>query len=197
MADQVYRQVLTFNCAGQFAQSIFHWKFEDSGFATTAAAALALLTAWDAAYSGTFPDFFTIDTTVLSQRARRVSAAGGFEELAFFAGPPAGTRAGVTSVAGVCPVAVFYPLDTSRKRGRWFIPGVSSDDLINGRYTVGYKSDINALLGTQFDDLNLVGGGAPVAKFVVYDRVHKTSFVPVLNKLSDTPGTQRRRQRPA
>jgi hypothetical protein len=192
----VYRMTLTWSLGLQFAQSIFHWEFDDSGFATTQGAADALITAWGTAYIPSFAGFYPADTALLSLKARLVTAPGGFEAFEPVAPPLAGTRAGTLPTSAPSPVAIFYPLDTSRKRGRWFIPGVSDTDLTDGKFTAAYITAIDTLLGTQFDDISLVGGGAPTAKFVIYDRKDKTWFSPVFNKLSDHVGTLRRRQRP-
>jgi hypothetical protein len=197
MATQVYRMTLTWNIGGQFAQSIFHWRFDDSGFTTSAAAASALNVAWDTAYDPSFAGFFPNDTSLLSLKSRKVSELGGFEAFNPLVAPLAGTRGGQLSCSAPNPVATFFPVDGNRRRGRWFLPGVSDDDVINGRMVPAYVTAINALLGTQFDDLTLVGGGGPTAEFIIYDPKFGAQFKPVLIKLADKVGTLRRRQRPA
>lgn len=197
MSTHVYRLTLTFNVAGQFGQSIFHYKFEDGGYTTSAIAADALIDAWIAANIPNFDNLYPDDVLLLSLKARLVDAPGGFEAFEPLGSPRPGARTGPTSVSGVAPVAIFYPPDTNRKRGRWFIPGISDLDMVSGILTDAYVSAINTKLGDVFDDITLAGGGAPVAQFCIYDRKNKTSFVPVLILLSDRIGTLRRRQVPA
>lgn len=197
MPTNVYRQTLTWDIAGQFGQSIFHWRFDDSGFSTSAAAANALNIAWDTAYDPSFAGFYPDSVTLLNLKARKVSGTGGFESFNPLVTPLVGLRSGVLACAGPSPVAIFYPVDTNRRRGRWFIPGITDDDIVHGRFAGTYEADINTLLGTQFDDLTLVGGGAPTAEFIIYDPKFGVQFAPVLNLLSATVGTLRRRQRPS
>src|SRR5215831_4430145 len=135
----IYRMTLTWNISGQFGQSIFHWHFDDSGFATSEGAAHALLDAWLAANSPTFAGFYPGSTSLLSLKGRLEITPGGFEAFEPLGTPLAGTRVGSTSTSAPSPCAIFYPLDTSRKRGRWFIPGISDDDIVDGKYTAGYK----------------------------------------------------------
>ena len=187
----------TWNVGGQFAQSVWHWRFDDSGFTTSAAAAEALNAAWEAAYDPSFAFFYPAAVSLLSLKTRLVSHLGGFEAFNPFVTPIAGTRAGTMSCSAPSPVCIFYPTDTNRRRGRWFIPGVSDDDITDGRYTQAFITDINTLPGTQFDDLTLTGGGAPVAEFIVYDPKFGSQFKPVKNMLSLRLGTLRGRQRPA
>lgn len=197
MALHVYQLIPSFNCAGQFAQSIWHWQFDDAGFTTTKVAAQALTTAFDSARRTNLRGCLPTDVTLISYRARQINAQGGFNAFQPVSATNAGTRTGTQSATALNPVAVFYPLNPLHGRGKWFIPGISEADIEDGIYTQTYIGAINAILGTIFDDLTLVGGGGVTAVFGWYSRSANAFRTPIRNELSLNLGTQRRRMRPA
>lgn len=197
MASRVYQMVISTNVAGQFCQSIFHWKFEDSGYTSTFAAAQALNERFIATKAGSLKNCCPTATSFLSFKSRLVQASGGFEHIAPIAAGETGNRPGDVSVSGLSAVVVFYPSTNSPIRGRWFIPGLSDTDVEGGILTEDYKSDLATSLNTVFDPMTLVGGGAPEATFCLYNRVAKLPYTGDISwLLSDKVGTQRRRQRP-
>lgn len=198
MATRTYQLIPTFNVGGQFAQSVWAWQFDDAGFSTTKGAAQALINAFDVARRATLRAMLPVGTSLLSYRGRLVQASGGFNAFSIPAGAVAGTRPGEISVSALNPVAVFYPLNPAHGRGKWFIPGVSETDIESGIYTAAYVTAINAGLGTIFDDLVLVGGGAPTARFGWIAKGPPAAFrSSIRNELSKNVGLQRRRMRPA
>jgi hypothetical protein len=197
MASHVYQLIPTFNCAGQFAQSVWHYQFDDAGFTTSKAAAQALITAFDTAKRTALRAFLPTDTSLIAYRARAIKTAGGFNAYTPISSTNAGTRTGVQSASALNPVVIHYPLTPSDGRGKWFIPGVSETDIEDGRFTAAYVAAIQTLLTTFFGDLTLVGGGGPVANFGWYSAVGNSFIRPTLSSLSLNLGTQRRRMRPA
>ena len=199
MATHTYQLTVSYRCAGQFAQNILHYAFDDAGFADTQAAALALATAFDAANTTPLRGMLCVDVSILSYKARSLSGVGGFEAILLLAGPPTGTRAGNVAVSAVSPVIVLFPVGNAPQRGRVFLPGVSESDLFDGDFSTGYRTAVAARRHIYVDTLNLVGGGAPVATPVVYSRkpLPATSRTVEYARLSDMAGTLRRRQRPA
>lgn len=197
MAERTYILAPSFLTAGQFAQSIWHYSFDDSGFTTTKGAAQALISAFDAASRTMLRACLPGDVTLTSYRARLMVGQGGFDAFQKISSTNAGSRSGTQSASGINPVAIFYPLNPAHGRGRWFIPGISETDIEDGRFTGAYITAVNTQLGTMFDDLTLTGGGSPVAKFGWYSRSANAFRLPVRNQLSMNVGTQRRRMRPA
>lgn len=198
MAQQVYQLIPSFLTAGQFAQSVWAWQFDDIGFTTTKEAAEALTLAFDAARRTSLRACLPTDVTLVSYRARRITNGGGFNAYTPVSSTNAGTRTGTQSASALNPVAIFYPFDPAHGRGKWFLPGISEADIEDGIFTQTYIGAINTLLGTMFDDITLTGGGAPTAAFGWYHRGPPGAFrVPIYNKLSLNLGTQRRRMRPA
>lgn len=197
MSTHIYQLIPSFNCGGQFAQSIFHYQFDDAGFANTKSAASALITAFDTAKRTNLRGCLPSDTTLISYRARQIRAVGGFNAYLPVSATNAGTRTGSQSASALNPVVVHYPLTPSHGRGKWFIPGVSETDIEDGKYTDAYSSAIETILSTLFDDVTLVGGGGPTAQFGWYAASANAFRVPVISILSQNLGIQRRRMRPA
>lgn len=198
MADNVYQLTISYNSAGQFAQNILHYKFDDGGFASTHAAALDLVSSFNTAKETLLRNMLPGSVLWLSTKARRVTNGGGFEAIEFFAPPVAGNRTGDMQVSGVAPVIISYPVDmTSRTRGRMFLPGVSVEDLVFGKYTAAYQAAAVTFNTDFFDDITLTGGGAPSAAFGIHKTTPANFVVLPSHRLSDTVGTMRRRQRPA
>lgn len=198
MADQIYRLTLNWNIAGQFASTILHYKFDDVGYPTTQAAAIALVNKWDATSKGAWLNFLPNVTLLLSAKGRKATGTGGFEAVKVYSSGNAGTRSGEISAAGVNPVLIHFPVQQRRGRGKTFLPGCREADIKDGIFTDDFVSAINANKNTAFSDLTLVGGGAPVASFVVKTKSASPGSWAVLDTiLSDMVGQQRRRQRPS
>jgi len=196
MAQHSYALVPSFNTAGQFAQSVFHYQFDDAAFTTTKAAALALITAFDTAKRTALRAFLPSDCSLISYRAKQVRGLGGFNAFVPISTTNAGTRSGAQSATALNPVVIHYPLLPNFGRGKWFIPGISETDIESGRYTAAYGSAIETLLSTFFGGLTLVGGGGPTASFGWLNSAG-TFVQPTESHLSLNLATQRRRMRPA
>jgi len=197
MALQTYELIPSFNTAGQFAQSVWHYQFDDAGFTTTKAAASALITAFDTARRTTLRACLPADVELISYRARLRTGVGGFNAFVPISSTNTGTRTGNQSASALNPVVILYPLNPSFGRGRWFVPGVSETDIEDGRFVNGYISQMATNLSTLFDPLSLVGGGGPTATFGWFSLVSNIFRVLDTAILSKNLGTQRRRMRPA
>jgi len=197
MATRTYQLIPSYNVAGQFAQSVWHWQFDDAGFTTTKDAATALINAFDAARRTTLRACLPTDTTLISYRARLRTGTGGFNAFVPISATNAGTRTGVQSASALNPVVVFFPLNPSHGRAKWFVPGISETDIEDGRYTNAFQTAMITNLGTLFDPLTLSGGGGPTATFGWFAKSANTFRVATTAILSLNLGTQRRRMRPA
>lgn len=197
MANNIYTLSLNWNIAGQFATTVLHYRFDDAGYTTTAAAGNALIQRWIAVSRAAWLAMIPNATSLLSVKGRKASGVGGFEAATIMPAGVVGTRVGELSASGVNPVLIHYPNIDSRGRGRTFLPGLREGDANGGVYTAGYQAAIAAQLATAFSDLVLAGGGTPTAEFVVKQRIPaNTAWLPIATQLSDMIGQQRRRQRP-
>lgn len=197
MATRTYELIPSYNTAGQFAQSVWHWQFDDAGFTTTKAAATALINAFDAARRTTLRACFPTDVTIISYRARLRGGVGGFNAFVPVTSTNDGTRAGTQSASALNPVVIFFPLNPAHGRGKWFVPGVSETDIQDGRFTNAFQSAMITNLDTLFDPLTLTGGGGPTATFGWFSQAANAFRLATSAILSLNLGTQRRRMRPA
>jgi len=197
MADQIYSMTLTWNCAGQFCQNILHWKFDDSGFTNTHAAAFDLIGTWANAQKDVIVDIVANNTTLLSIKGRRVTSGGGFEAIVNFAPPVDGVWAAPAQVSGLATVLIGYPLDESKPRWRMFLPGVPDDALVDGKYSDAFKTAVAGIFTAGvFASFALTGGGTPTAIHVIPGTTVANAKLIGEYRLSQLPGTMRRRQRP-
>lgn len=196
MATRVYSLVLNFNSGNQFCSNVLHHQFDDSGFSTTQAAAQALITAWLSANQANLISILPTDVTLLSARSRLVSGTGGFEGFTNISSSNVGTRTGATSVSGLAPCIILYPVANAPQRGRVFLCGVSEADCVDGIFTAAYKTAVVAALGIFENGITLVGGGNPPSSPVIYNRNTKVGALIANAQLSSMLGTIRRRQVP-
>lgn len=197
MSSHIYELIPSFNTAGQFAQSVWHYQFDDVGYPTSQEAAAALIARWDAVNRTGLRACLPTDTLLISYRARLFKSSGGFNAFTPIGSTNAGTRTGTQSASALNPVAIFYPFDPQHGRGKWFIPGISEADIEDGRYTAGYKNAINTQINSIFDPIVLAGGGGPTATFGWFAESANTFRVATTAALSPNLGIQRRRMRPS
>jgi len=197
MAQVTYALTITWNNDGQFAQSVFKYQFDDIGFSDASTAALALITAFQTNKLAHVLALCPTSVLALSIKARAIDSVGGFEAVTVLPGGSAGTRIGSQQVSGVCPVVVFFPSGNAKARGKWFIPGVTDGDLIDGFFQSSFNTACNTHLNAFITDMVLVGGGAPTAKFIIRQTKPTVSALSVQYwMLNPVPGTLRKRQRP-
>ncbi len=197
MATRTYQLIPSFNTAGQFAQSVFHYAFDDALFPTTQDAATALINAFDTARRTTLRACLPSDCSLISYRSRLRVGVGGFNSYVPISSTNAGTRSGVQSASALNPCVIFFPLNPLHGRGKWFVPGVSETDIEDGRFTAAFQSAMVTNLTTLFDPLTLTGGGGPTANFGWFS-ISANAFRTMTDAtLSLNLATQRRRMRPA
>jgi len=198
MSQQTYRLTASYNAAGQFAQNVLHYRFDDGGFATTIAAANALIAAFDTHVTAQLKAALSVHTQILSYKARRVVQHGGFEAVKLGLTTDVGTRTGDLSASGLAPMIRFMVQPPPPISGRMFLPGVSDDDCDNSKVTPTYFTILTGLANLLDDTLTLTGGGAPTAVPVLLTRQPIVDSIPItLAVPASFLATQRRRQRPA
>lgn len=198
MATSTYRLTISYNCAGQFAQNVLHYDFDDSLFADTVKAAAALNTAFNTHVSGPLKDALSSHVQILSYKSRKISSHGGFEAVLLGNVGDVGNRTGDLSASGVAPYVRFITNAIPPISGRMFLPGVSDTDCVAGFLQSAYFTDLTALANVLDDNLTLTGGGSPTATPVVYSTSPIKISTPIhIAVPSPIVSTQRKRQRPA
>lgn len=195
MSLNTYAFVISYNCAGQFAQNVLHYQFDDASFPTSQQAAGDLITKWDTANRTAWRSMLSSSVTIVGYKAGRISTPGGFESHASLTTVNAGTRSSGISAQGLAPCIIHYPVSLNLARGRTFLPGVSEVDIESGVFTSSFTTAVNTAAGTVFDPLTMTGGGA--ATFGYFRQKPTKLFVALAESiLSQNLGTQRRRMRP-
>lgn len=194
MALNTYALVISYNSAGQFAQNVLHYQFDDAAFNTSKDAAEELMLQFFSARQLTLRNCLPSDCTILSAKCIKITGVGGFEAFAPVTGVGTGIRPGTQSASALNPVIIHLPLAFSRARGKTFIPGISETDIEDGKYTEAYKNAIATQLATLFDNLTLTGGVTATYGWV---KGKPPIFVQAAEVfLSPNLGTLRRRMRP-
>lgn len=198
MAANTYRLTISYNSAGQFAQNVLHYSFDDSLFANTVLAAKALIDAFNLHCTGPLKAALSVHTLILSYKARKIHSTGGFESVRLGVAGDVGLRTGDMSASGLAPMIRFVTNDVPPASGRMFLPGVSDTDCTEGFLATGFFTILTGLADALDDALALVGGGAPTATPVV-QREFPTRVASPIHIAVPSPylATQRRRQRPA
>ncbi|SRR5580765_468683 len=198
MATETYRLTISYNTAGQFAQNVLHYTFDDSLFANAVLAAAALNDAFSLHCTAALKAALTTHTQILSYKSRKISSHGGFEAVKPGVAGDIGTRAGDLSASGLAPLIRFITNSVPPISGRIFLPGISDDDVIDGFIQAAYFTDMTDLANVLDDSFALVGGGAPTASPVVRTNSPVVDSLPIHVAVpSPYLATQRRRQRPA
>lgn len=198
MAQHTYALVLSGNSGGQFCQNVFHYQFDDAGFATTKQAADALTIAWrDTGPRAALISILPAAVTLLSLKAALATGSGGFEAFTPLTTGNVGLRGAAMSVSGLSPVIIHYPLNLSLGRGRTFLMGIAEADIEDGIFDNSYTGVVQAAHTNLWKNLTLTGGGGPTATFGYLRRPSKTFVALPDHFLSPNLGTQRRRMSPA
>lgn len=150
MATEVYEHVLSATLAGQFCQTVFHTKVNNSSMVSAFGMADDLNKSLVAASS--FNEFLTAATPAhysqTSIRTRRVLPlnaptaillAGAFDRSV-------GQRTGNISSAQANPLIIWIPTTDPGKTGRTFIPGVSETDIEEMQLAPGLLSALQDLI---------------------------------------------------
>jgi len=197
MSQHTYRLVITYNNAGQFAQNVLHYQFDDALFPDTQAAALALINAWDATARPKLQLMIPTSVTILSLKARAVTQVGGFEAIKLLAAGITGARTGAMQASGLGPLIKLLPLNSTTRTGKIFLPGITISDATDGVLTTAFSTILETNAGLMLQNLILTGGGGPTATIVVFGNQPAGAALPVQHIIaSNNIATQRNRQRP-
>jgi|SRR5215831_2219951 len=197
MPAECYSLTVTYSSQTQFAQNVFHYSLDDSGFSDRASAANALITAWILHAMPPLQACIPQSTGILSIKSRMVGGVGGFEAVQPAPAGTFGSRVGTVQVSGVCPVIIWLPSGNAKARGKTFLPGITDADCVDGRMQPTFRSTLSTQMTTFATSFVLVGGGAPTASLIVYQRKPTISLLPIQYvQVANILGTLRKRQRP-
>src|SRR5580765_2570824 len=107
MAVNTYRLTISYSVAGQFAQNVLHYSFDDGLFANTTLSEKALIDAFSAHCTGPLKDALSVHVQILSYKARKITGVGGFEAVRLGVAGDVGNRAGDLTASGLCLLIRF------------------------------------------------------------------------------------------
>lgn len=202
MATEYYRTVLSFVCAGQFAQVVQHWGIVDPTNPNPFEVAQSFVEAFEADNAGGFAPnrvqaILSADCFLSSLRCRRISPSAGAEAIRVF--PPTmfvGDFASTVESAGVAGCSIWIPSSEDGSTGRTFWPGVAEIAIDGGYFTSAYENAMNALI-TEIVDVGII---TPPGTFLPYLKkgplVAPTFSAIFSGYLSPSPATIRKRRTP-
>lgn len=128
-------------------------------------------------------------------RARRISAGGG-PNVSMPADNQQGQRTGNADVSGVGPVGLYHAQDSGDKwvTGKWFVPGVSIDDVEENVFDDALTSQISIFNNLYTDPIG-AGPHGPYTQ-VIWSPTNSVALEIIAETVSLKVGTQRRRYVP-
>jgi len=197
MALEIYETVIGINIAGNYAALVQHWGADITGGETPFEIAKDIVSV-ALQNAPVDPSFFDVLTAVMaddcfisSARARRVTGTGGASYVKPYAAADwPGAFGGDVDGAQVAAFVMGYTDGGAGLFAKNWIPGISEDALLDGRFTLTFKNAIDDYLdrwmagleGTTYTYLPYLKHGSPAS----YNRI-------VSAMLGATPGTIRRR----
>jgi len=104
-----------------------------------------------------------------------------------------GLASGGVSASQVAAVAIWLNDDLPALTGRSFIPGVSVEDLDDGRFTTAFSTRFDDFIARHVAGINVSAG---IAFFCTFDSQFNVGYKILNGYLSPKVGTQRRRESP-
>lgn len=197
MAFEYYETVLGFNIAGNYAAVVQHWGFDKTGSETPFEIAKDIVTVAlenapvSTAYIENMVALMGDECYLSSARARRVSGTGGATYVKpFDPADWAGTFGGDVDSSAVAGFALGFTDGGAGLFAKNWIPGVSENALVAGRFTNAYQ-----LAMVDYLDAWIAGMPGTVYNFDPYLKhgAGPTFTRIVRGQIGATPGTIRRR----
>ncbi len=199
MATDYYQLEVRTNVAGFPMANVFHYKVVDPTNANEFEMAVALIdelavgagiTSWLAR----FVRLISEDCYISNIRAKRIKVLGGnTAEAVLQEDSQPGIRVGDVCASQVAAAIIWVQTTEEGITGRNFIPGISIDDLENGRFTTDYQDAIDLFIGKHLVGLPTAGG---TFLPVIFQRETSTGLAITNGYLSPKPGTIRGREQP-
>lgn len=199
MALELFEVTVSGKLGGQFVQNIVHYVVNNSSSTGAYETAVDLLNGLNEI--GNFIELFTdvcpADYTMTSVRARRIGPTGGPTAILLQAVLVAdtGQRSGQISVSSSAPLLLLLTTNRPNRLGRIFIPGVSETDVANNVLASGLVTALQAL-GDEYRVGSVLPGSGDSYNGVVFRRALAVGDSLAATRVSQTVGTQRRRQKP-
>jgi len=191
MATDVYQLVVRGTCAGEFWETVQHYKTSVTGAIDPVTTAGRLIEG----FRNNVMDLLTViraaDSYVTGFSAKRVNN-GGSPTVMLPIVPVPGDVGGTSASSALAYLIVSeYTFSSHFRTGRWFIPSIPEANLVGNSYTAGAITDVGAVVvaNSAFTETETFVWG-------VWSRTHSDFFTPTYAHLSAKVGVQRRRLLP-
>lgn len=199
MATDYYSLEVRVNVAGFPMANVFHYKIVDPSVSNEYLVAASLIneltvgagiTSWFARYQR----LMSVDCYISNVLAKRIKVLGGnTAELILQEDSRPGIRTGNVIASQVAAAIIWVQTTEEGTTGRNFIPGISEDDLENGRFTDDFQEAIDNFITKHLAGFTVSGG---VFLPVIFQRETSTGLDITNGYLSPKPGTIRNREKP-
>jgi len=199
MALELFEVTVSGKLGGNFVQNIVHYVVNNSSATGAYETAVDLLNGLNESgkFVTRFCDVVPVGYTMTSLRCRRIGPTGGPTAILLQAAlvEDTGQRSGNISVSSSSPLLLLLTTNRPNRLGRIFLPGVSETDVDNNILVAGLVADIQTL-GDEMRVGSVTPGSGDSYNAVVYRRTLAVGDSLAATRVSQTVGTQRRRQKP-
>lgn len=197
MAVDVYQLNLRATCAGQFVETVLHYKDINTSWADPYSAAAALIGRWQATLQAKWLACLPSDYILGAYACARVNNGGGSSSVSAI-GEAAGTWGSNAILSGMGAVIQSDYYDGRHETARWrsgriFLPGLPDGVVSNNRLGTSYISAVQTLISQLTASMGVTYYGFT---YCVYSRGLDWVFDPLNLERGIKLGTQRRRYRP-
>jgi len=188
----VFQLVIHGTCAGELFENVQHWQSSITSSSDPVSLAAELITAFRASAEGPMLDMMSGDTFITGYKCKRVNA-GGSPTVMLPITPVAGTASGTsaTSSTATC-IVTRYSQAGKWRSGRWFVPGLSEDELTGNTFSAGQLTAANTFIAA----MGVMVATLSTWTFGVWAGKTSTFFPPVYIAPSPKVGIQKRRLLP-
>lgn len=197
MALRYFESMLSTICGGQYCATVHHFALdESSGPADDFVIAQQINTMWTD--EDLLQEYMTMlaedDCFASSLRTREVGAAGGNTAVETFSKTDyPGTFSGGVQAFQVAACFIWVTTGSDNVVGRTFIPGISTEAVVEGRFSPSFKTAANTF-GDNYITSKSISAGPVVP--IVFNRTLHAGQAITGGYVSPKVGTQRRREMP-
>jgi hypothetical protein len=193
MANDVYQLTILGTSGGEFYETVQNFQSQVASSTTPMTSAENMIAGWQAHLESDYLDCLPDSVFISGYKCKRINNGGGPTVMTPIT-PVPGTRPNPTTVACIGPCIVsLYPHAGKWSAGKWFLPGVSTDDVMNNALDPALVGVVNNFISSLS---GAIAGGTDTFNFVVWSRKFTLPFVPSEVEVSLKIGVQRRRLRP-
>lgn len=193
----VYQLTISGNAAGQFMQTILHFRLSEAGTNTPFSWARHCIDEFVSNLQADFVAPLCQEYNMTSYRCRRVTGGGGPTAIKTLGpGVVVGGRAGTLGETALACV-IDFPAVVNAKNvtGKIFMAPINGDDITDNLFATTLTNDVATFGGDLLTPITMASGFGTMT-YTIFNRAHGVDGLPLGSYVSPVPGTQRRRLHP-